>query len=281
MDSADGFLRMTGARRLVMGILNITPDSFSDGGLYLNEVEAVRQGQKMADDGADIIDIGGESTQPGALPVSSEEQIRRIVPVVRQLSVRLGVEGIISVDTTQSVVAEAALGAGARIVNDVSAGRADPKMFSLVSEYQAGIVLMHMQGTPLTMQDNPAYVDVVEEVAGFLEERAAKAIEAGITRDRIIIDPGIGFGKTKIDNLRLLASLDRFVRIGFPVLLGASRKRFMGAICNESRPSDLLGATIATTTLGVMKGVGIFRVHDVRANRQAIDVITAISSFSG
>lgn len=281
MDSADGFLRMTEARRLVMGILNVTPDSFSDGGLYLDEAEAVRKGQKMADDGADIIDVGGESTRPGALPVSSEEQIQRIVPVVRQLSAYFGREGIVSVDTTQSAVAEAALGAGARIVNDVSAGRADPRMFPLVSEYQAGIVLMHMQGTPLTMQDNPAYIDVVEEVAGFLEERTAKAIKAGIPRDRIIIDPGIGFGKTKTDNLRLLASLERLVRMGFPVLLGASRKRFMGAICSESRPRDLLGATIATTTFGVMKGVGIFRVHDVRANRQAIDVITAISNFSG
>lgn len=280
-DCADVVLGMTSTRKLVMGVLNVTPDSFSDGGLYLNVPEAVRQAQKMADSGANIIDVGGESTRPGSLPVPAEEQIRRIAPVVHQLSVSLGIDRIISIDTTRSAVAEAAFRAGARIVNDVSAGTADSGMFEVVSKHHAWIVLMHMQGTPLTMQDNPAYNDVVEDVATFLDTRATKAIEAGIPKDRIIIDPGIGFGKTKNDNLQLLASLDRFVKMGYPVLLGTSRKRFMGAICNEPHPVDLLGATIATTVLGVMKGVRIFRVHDARANRQAIDVITAILSFSG
>lgn len=262
---------------VVMGVLNVTPDSFSDGGRYVDPGHAVRHGLRMIDDGAEIIDVGGESTRPGSEPVEPEEQIRRILPVIIGLSRKIGRSSrLISVDTSASNVADRALAAGANLVNDVSAGTVDPSMFPVVARHSAGIALMHMQGVPRNMQDGPSYNDVVEEVATFLEARAEVAIGAGIARDRIILDPGIGFGKTKADNLRLLSSLERLVKIGYPVLLGTSRKRFMGSICAESSPQELVGATIATTVLGYSKGVRLFRVHDVRHNRQALDVAAAI-----
>jgi dihydropteroate synthase len=261
-----------------MGILNVTPDSFSDGGMYIGTPDAVCRAREMIEQGADIIDVGGESSRPGSTPVSIKEQLARVIPVIESIgyytySAR---NCLISVDTTQGMVAEAALEAGAEIVNDISAGLADPEMFKIVAKRGAYIVLMHMLGTPETMQENPVYKDVVSEVLRFLEDRTKKAIAAGIYRDRILIDPGIGFGKRKQDNLRLLAALEQFVRLGFPVVLGTSRKRFMGSVCGESQPTDLLGATVATTVVGMIKGVSVFRVHDVRANRQAVDVISAI-----
>jgi dihydropteroate synthase len=272
------FEKLQGPSPLIMGILNVTPDSFSDGGRFCNLDQAVLQAQRMVEEGADIIDIGGESTRPGAEPVKAEEQLERVVPVIRALRRCLPESCLISVDTTRSAVAEEALGAGADLINDISAGLDDPGMFEVVAKYGVPIVLMHMQGTPKTMQDNPHYANVVDEVATFLEDRAIRAQDAGILGENIILDPGIGFGKRRNDNLRLIAELGRLVEIGYPILLGTSRKRFMGAICGESRPTELLGATVATTALGVAKGVKIFRVHDVRENRQAADVVAAVLS---
>lgn len=264
---------------LIMGILNRTPNSFSDGGLYLEESRAEMQALRMVEEGVDIIDIGGESTRPGSQRVEADEQIRRVVPLIERLRTALPTSILISIDTTRVEVAKAALEAGASILNDISAGRDDPEMFKLASEKDAPIILMHMQGTPETMQLNPSYTDVVLEVRDFLLERAAGAQAAGIRRERIIIDPGIGFGKTKEHNLALMAGLERLVETGYPVLLGASRKRFMGSICAQAEPKELLGATCATTALGVKAGVRIFRVHDVWLNCQAAKVAWAIRKF--
>jgi dihydropteroate synthase len=260
---------------LIMGILNVTPDSFSDGGKYATVGEAVLQAERMRADGADIIDIGGESTRPGSDPVPASEQIRRVVPVIEAVRSRL--PGLsISIDTTLSEVAEAALQAGADMINDVSGGIGDPAILTLAARRDAPIVLMHSQGTPKTMQDNPYYDEVVGEIRSILLERAGAALQAGIKRERIVLDPGIGFGKRKQDNLDLLAHLEAFVELGFPVLLGASRKRFMGSLCHVQEPAELVTATAVTTALGVMAGVKLFRVHDVKENRQAADVAWAI-----
>ncbi len=259
-----------------MGILNITPDSFSDGGLFIDPDRAIAQAEAMISAGADMIDIGGESTQPGAEPVSADEQIQRVIPVIERLRDRLAPSCQISIDTTSATVAAAALDAGAGIINDISAGRNDPGQFQLAAEREVPIVLMHMQGQPKTMQQAPSYHSVVDEVLAFLMERATLAVQAGVPAERIIIDPGIGFGKRKKDNLLLMAQLGRFVASGYSVLLGTSRKRFMGSICNLAEPSELVAATVATTAIGVMAGVAIFRVHDVKENRQAADVAAAI-----
>jgi dihydropteroate synthase len=261
---------------LIMGILNVTPDSFSDGGKYHQVDAAVRQTEKMLEEGADIIDIGGESTRPDSDPVSSEEQIRRVIPVITAIRKQFADDVMISIDTTSSVVAEIALDAGATLINDVSAGRDDPDILSLASQKGLPIILMHSLGTPKTMQDNPCYENVVTEVIDFLGSRIDAAFAAGVKKNNILIDPGIGFGKRKQDNLDLLANLDKFVELGFPVLLGTSRKRFMGSICNVSEPSELVTATAVTTALGVMAGVKLFRVHDIKENRQAVDVTWAI-----
>lgn len=265
---------------LIMGILNVTPDSFSDGGLYRDPDAALRQAERMAEEGADVIDVGGESTRPGAERVPVERQIDRVVPVIACLRQRLPEEVCISIDTTRSQVAAAALSAGASFVNDVSAGRDDERMFRLAAETGSYLGLMHMQGAPKTMQDNPYYQNVVEEVLNFLLQRAALARQAGVARERILLDPGIGFGKRKEDNLRLMASLHRFVATGYAVLLGTSRKRFMGTVCRQSQPTELVAATAATTALGVMAGVRMFRVHDIIENRQAADVAAAIRAYA-
>ncbi len=261
---------------LIMGIVNATPDSFSDGGLFADPECALHHALDMVKNGADIIDVGGESTRPGATPVSAAVQINRVIPVIEALSQSLPADTLISIDTSLAEVAEAALNAGATIINDVTAGLNDPEILNLASNRGVSIILMHMQGTPRTMQDNPSYVDVVEEVLGFLLERAEAAKSAGVGSNNIILDPGIGFGKSRDDNLVLLANLPRFTSTGFATLLGTSRKRFMGAICNEIRPRELVSATVATTALGVMAGFNIFRVHDIRENRQAADVAFAI-----
>ena len=260
---------------LIMGILNVTPDSFSDGGKYNTMSAAVEQAEKMLADGADIIDIGGESTRPGSEPVPALEQIRRVVPVIEAIK-KLSSGLAISIDTTLSEVAEAALRAGADMINDVSGGTGDPKILTLTARLDAPIVLMHSKGAPKTMQDNPCYQDVVGEVLGALQVRVEAALQAGIKRERIIVDPGIGFGKRRQDNLDLLAHLDVIVGLGYPVLLGTSRKRFMGSLCNIQEPAELVTATAVTTALGVMAGVKLFRVHDVMENRQAADVAWAI-----
>ncbi|NJD07917.1 MAG: dihydropteroate synthase [Methylococcaceae bacterium] len=263
-------------RPLIMGILNATPDSFSDGGRHGTVEAAVAHGLVMAEEGADIIDVGGESTRPGSDPVSAAEQIARVVPVIRQLRAGLPDAIAISIDTTRAEVATAALDAGADFINDVSAGRDDPHMFALAAQRRVALVLMHMQGSPKTMQDDPRYEAVLDEVLEFLLERSRQAQAAGVAPERLILDPGIGFGKRRDDNLKLMAGLDRFTATGYRVLLGASRKRFMGAVCGETRPQQLVAATVATTALGVMAGVDLFRVHDVRENRQAADVTHAI-----
>ncbi|MEQ1545511.1 dihydropteroate synthase [Methyloglobulus sp.] len=259
-----------------MGILNVTPDSFSDGGRFNHIDAALRQVEQMLSEGTDIIDIGGESTRPGSDPVSSEEQLRRVIPVIEAIRKQITDKVVISIDTTLSKVADAALQAGANLINDVSAGLNDPDMLALTAKRAVPIILMHSQGTPKTMQDNPYYENVVTEVIDFLKLRIAEALQTGITKDNILIDPGIGFGKRKQDNLDLLANLDRFVELGFPVLLGVSRKRFMGAICDVTEPSELVTATAVTTAFGVMAGVQLFRVHDVKANYQAATVAWAI-----
>jgi dihydropteroate synthase len=260
---------------LIMGILNTTPDSFSDGGRYLDSGNAVEHALLMVAEGADIIDIGGESTRPGALPVSADEQLARSLPIITALRAALP-DRLISIDTTLACVAEAALLAGADIINDISAGCNDPAMFTVAARHGCPIVLMHMQGQPETMQENPHYRNVVLEVCDYLMERAECALQAGIAKENILFDPGIGFGKRRQDNLELLAHLDRLVALGYPVLLGASRKRFMGALCEESQPHRLLGATIATTALGVDAGIKVLRVHDVHENKQAAIVAHAI-----
>jgi dihydropteroate synthase len=254
-----------------MGILNVTPDSFSDAGHFQAVDQAVNHARRMLEAGADIIDVGGESTRPGSERVDVTEQKARVVPVIE--SIHAGIpDAIISIDTTLSEVAESALAAGAGMINDISAGRDDASMFELVADWNCPYCLMHMQGTPGTMQDDPVYEDVVEEIKAFLLERTDAAIAAGVDKTNIILDPGIGFGKSREHNLVLMANLGVFVATGYPILLGASRKRFMGSICEGSRPDELVAATCATTVLGLVAGVQIFRVHDVKENRQALDV---------
>ena len=262
---------------VLMGILNVTPDSFSDGGQNDSAAAAIAHAGSMAAQGADIIDVGGESTRPGAAPVSEAEQMQRVLPAIEGIRGGSGpaAEHVISIDTRSARVAEAALAAGADLINDVSAG-ADPAMFVVAARQGVPIALMHMQGTPETMQDNPSYEDAVGEITDYLLSRAAAAQAAGVAKADIVIDPGIGFGKSRAHNLALIRHLDHFVATGYPVLLGASRKRFMGAICEETVFSELVGATCATTALGVAAGVRLFRVHDIKENRQAADVAWAV-----
>lgn len=275
-------------RPRIMGILNVTPDSFSDGGRHDQVDAAVAHAMQMIAEGADIIDVGGESTRPGAAKVSTDEQIARTKPVIAQIAKHLKSQEtdrsiVISIDTMSAAVAGAAIEAGAEIINDVSAGTVDSDMFNVAAKLDVAIVLMHMLGTPQTMQENPNYDDAVAEIRQYLIDRASKAEAAGVAPSQIMIDPGIGFGKTKRHNLELLAHLNQFVKTGYPVLLGTSRKRFMGAICSDHEgnaplPAELVGATCATTALGVAQGVMLFRVHDVKANRQAADVAWALQT---
>ncbi len=259
-----------------MGILNLTPDSFSDGGRYDTAASAVERGLEMARQGADILDLGGESTRPGAARVDAQTQKGRVLEVMGELRRRLPESVALSIDTTLSAVAAAAIARGATIINDVSAGRDDPEMFALAAESGSMLVLMHMRGTPETMQQDPVYQDVVSEVEHFLLARAAAAVDAGVRSEALILDPGIGFGKTRLHNLLLIQALPRLCALGYPLLLGVSRKRFMGSICAVSNPEDLVAATCACTALGVAAGVSIFRVHDVAENRQAADVAAAV-----
>jgi dihydropteroate synthase len=256
----------------LMGVVNVTPDSFSDGGLYLDPGAAIAHGEELAAQGADILDVGGESTRPGAAEVAVEEESRRVEPVVAGLA-GLGVE--ISVDTSKAPVAELALDAGATIVNDVTALRGDPEMAGLVAERGAGIVLMHMVGDPRTMQVNPEYDDVVAEVRDFLAARLAAAVAAGIDESRIWLDPGIGFGKTDQHNFELLRGLDQLAALGRPILVGTSRKSFIGR-ADGSETDDRLGGTIATSILAAAAGASVLRVHDVREMSAALTVAGAV-----
>ena len=261
---------------LIMGILNVTPDSFSDGGLYPNTRDAVARGLEMVDEGADIIDVGGESTRPGSERIPATEQKRRVLDVISVLASEIPKHIVISIDTTLSEVAEAALDAGARLVNDVTGGTDDADLIRLVAERNVPYCIMHMQGRPDNMQDNPQYEDVVQEVTAFLVQQAELAQQKGIAKENIILDPGIGFGKRTHHNLSLLKHLAYIVNAGYPILLGTSRKRFMGEICNTEDPALRMPATCASTALGVIAGVKIFRVHDVWQNRQAADVAYAM-----
>ena len=265
----------TGPGPVVVGILNVTPDSFSDGGDFFDPEAAAEHAAAMLDEGADMLDVGGESTRPGSDPVSQEEEIRRVVPVLKRiLSVRP--EAVISVDTYRSGTAKAALEAGASLVNDVTALRGDPGMVSLIEEAACPVILMHMQGEPKTMQKEPNYQDVVREVRDFLAERAEYAVAAGVRLENIIVDPGIGFGKNFQHNLALLRNLDALVDLGFPVLIGTSRKSFLERITGIQEARDRVFGTVATTVLAFEQGATFFRVHDVRANREALAVAEAV-----
>jgi dihydropteroate synthase len=256
---------------MIMGVVNVTPDSFSDGGQFLDADAAVEHGERLVSEGAAILDVGGESTRPGAGPVSAEEELRRVIPVVE----RLAGHSRVSVDTTKVGVARAALEAGATLVNDVSALRFDPGMAALVAESGSGCCLMHMLGEPRTMQRDPRYDDVVSDVKAFLEERLAFAVAQGIDEERVWLDPGIGFGKTVEHNLELLRRLDEIVAIGRPVVVGTSRKSFLGRLAGGRDEGERLPGTIATNVLALERGASVFRVHDVAPNADALAVAAA------
>ncbi|MDP9173657.1 MAG: dihydropteroate synthase [Planctomycetota bacterium] len=272
----ESWLKGTNRRPLIMGALNATPDSFSDGGKFGTVESAAAFAEAMAASGADWIDVGGESTRPGAQPIDPREQIRRTLPVIAAIRQRLSI--LISIDTTQGQVAEAALDIGANIVNDISAGRDDPNMLRLCGRRGAPMVLMHMRGTPATMQENPMYADVTGEVGGFLRERFAAAVSAGIERHRVLLDPGLGFGKTVSHNLRLLHDTRTLAAIGQPLVVGPSRKGFIGAVTGESRPDQRIFGTAAAVAWCIANGASVMRVHDVGAMSQVAKTISAISA---
>jgi dihydropteroate synthase len=266
----------------LMGVVNVTPDSFSDGGAFLQTDAAVAHGLELVGEGAEILDIGGESTRPGADPVSTEEELRRVIPVIEGL-VAAGTKAQISIDTSKAKVAQAALGAGASLVNDVSAFRADPAIAGLVADSGAECCLMHMLGEPRTMQRDPHYAgDVVDEVKAFLEERMRFAVREGVSEERIMLDPGIGFGKTVAHNLELIDRLAELAELGRPIVIGTSRKSFLGRIAADAaglaEPLDAqhrLAGTIATNVLALERGASVFRVHDVAPVREALAVAAA------
>jgi dihydropteroate synthase len=258
----------------IMGVVNVTPDSFSDGGRYLDAEAAIAHGLDLEAEGASILDVGGESTRPGAAPVPETEELRRVIPVIEGL-IAAGSQARISIDTSKSGVAVRALQAGAGLVNDVTALRGDPKMAGVVADADADCCLMHMLGDPRTMQRDPQYEDVVSDIKGFLEERTAFAVRAGIALERILLDPGIGFGKTVEHNLELLRRLDELVALGRPVVIGTSRKSFLGKLTGHDAPDDRVAATIATNVLAYERGARVFRVHDVAPVRDALAVTAA------
>ena len=265
-----------------MGILNVTPDSFSDGGRFLAHDAAIGHGRELMTEGAQIVDVGGESTRPGAEPVGESEELERVSPVIEALAAG-GLGAQVSIDTSKARVAEAALAAGASLVNDVSALRADPVMAGVVADSRAECCLMHMLGEPRTMQAAPRYEDVVDEVKAFLEERLRFAVGEGIAEERVLLDPGIGFGKTVAHNLELLARLHELTALGRPILIGTSRKSFLGRLApmgGELGVDDRLAGTIASNVLAYERGARVFRVHDVRPVANALSVAAAISQTS-
>ena len=283
---ADGQVRFSGqiawdrfrldfsGRTLVMGILNVTPDSFSDGGLFFSIESAVTQALRMVREGADIIDIGGESTRPGSAPVPVDEQIRRVVPVIETIARQIDIP--ISIDTTHRPVAEGALDVGASIINDISALQFDPGLADLAARTKVPVILMHMQGTPATMQTDPHYDDVIREIKDFLRERMAFATQHGIEESKLILDPGIGFGKRLEDNLKILAQIEAFYDLGRPVLVGHSRKAFLGKLTGRPAP-DRDTPTLAVSAVLAERKVHLLRVHDVRATREACDILHKLS----
>ncbi len=268
--------RKVSVRRLplLMGVVNVTPDSFSDGGAFLDPARAIDHGLKLVDEGAAILDIGGESTRPGAEPVGDETELSRVLPVVKGLAAQTA--AVISIDTRKPVVARACVEAGASIWNDVSALTYSDESVAVAASLGCRVVLMHAQGEPKTMEDEPCYGDVVEEVFRDLSARISACEASGIARPRLVADPGIGFGKTLAHNLALIANLDRFSALGVPVLLGASRKRFIAALDRQGAPSARLGGSIAAALAGAARRASIIRVHDVAATRQALAVADAI-----
>jgi dihydropteroate synthase len=263
-------------RGMIMGVLNVTPDSFSDGGEFLSAAAAIERGLQIADEGADIIDVGGESTRPGAEPVSAKEELKRVVPVIEKLRAKIDI--MISIDTSKLEVANAALDAGASIINDVTAGRGDEEMLPLVATRKAALVLMHMQGEPRMMQKNPSYSDVVGEVADFFRQQYARAIECGVDPMRLAFDPGIGFGKTLEHNVTLLRNLDQLRVHNRPLAVGVSRKSFLGKLVGSNELSERLPATIALTSILRRRGADVLRVHDVKENVAALRITEKMES---
>jgi dihydropteroate synthase len=259
---------------LVMGVLNVTPDSFFDGGEFFTPGKAIQHGLQMAAEGADIIDIGGESTRPGAAPVPAEEELRRVIPVIEKLRAKIDVP--ISIDTSKSDVARAAIHTGAAIVNDITGGRGDKGMLPLIAETKSAFIIMHMQGTPRTMQNQPQYEDVVLEVSDFFRQQYARAIVCNIEPMAIAFDPGIGFGKTLDHNLALLAHLERLRVHERPLVIGVSRKSFLGKLARSLEMKDRLAPAVALTSLLRVRGADVFRVHDVKESVSALRVTEAI-----
>ena len=261
-------------RALLMGIVNVTPDSFSDGGSFLDPRAACKQGLKLVEEGADILDIGGESTRPGSHSVPLEEEIQRVIPVIERL--RRETKALISIDTNKAPVAQAAMDAGADIINDITGLRGDENMPRVVSQSGAGVIIMHMKGTPRTMQDAPAYQDIMSEIGDFFRQSVALALSFGIDPMSIALDPGIGFGKTPEHNRQLLAGIGSFAKTGHPILIGASRKSFLGWLAGSSAMEDRFWPGVATTSLCRERGAKIFRVHDVKPHHDALRMTEAI-----
>ncbi|MCX7765851.1 MAG: dihydropteroate synthase [Candidatus Sumerlaeia bacterium] len=268
-----------GKQPLIMGVLNVTPDSFSDGGKYFSFNEALRRAEELIKEGADIIDIGGESSRPGAEPVTAEVELQRVLPVIK--AVKEKYDAVISIDTYKFEVAEQAVYAGAEIVNDITGLRHSPEMKELIARTGAGIVIMHMQGTPQNMQQSPTYEDVVEEIGEFLEAQIQEAKNAGVNEEQIVIDPGIGFGKTLQHNLTILANLQQIKkRCQRPLLIGVSRKSFIGKLLGDIPPAERVYGSIGSAIAAVRNGADIVRVHDVRAPRESLNLYREITNFS-
>ena len=269
----NGYVLPVGERTCIMGILNVTPDSFSDGGRFLDPERAVEKARRMAEEGADIIDVGGESSRPGSDRITADEELARVMPVIKALKGAVDVP--ISVDTYKSEVAREALAAGALIVNDITALRGDARMAATVAEFDAGVVLMHMRGRPSDMQEDPFYYDVIGEISSYLEESIEIAAEAGIDPEKIIVDPGIGFGKTMEHNITVLRDLEDLADLAKPIMVGTSRKSFLGAITGKE-PGGRIFGTAASCALAILKGAAIIRVHDVAEMRDVARVSDAI-----
>jgi len=261
------------ARTHITGVLNVTPDSFSDGGRFFNLEDAVSQGMKMVEEGADMIDVGGESTRPGSDPLPTEEELSRVIPVIKSMSAKTDVP--ISIDTYKAEVARRALDAGAQMINDISALRFDPGMKQVASEFEVPVILMHIKGTPKDMQKDPSYEDVIAEITEYLRQSIKIAEDAGVDREKIIIDPGIGFGKRLQDNLNVLKNLRKFSILGCPILIGCSRKSFIGRVLNLPVEERLEGS-LAALAVAVMNGANIVRVHDVKESKRVVSLIDAV-----